>query len=222
MSPPRLYGEVVTHDRQFDGGSSARLSVAGVSVMPMRAGLFTAARPGGRIDRPDAGADAVGQPVQLGLADIGTPLFDATFVVVDLETTGGSARESAITEIGAVKVRGGETIGELQTLANPGVGIPPSITLLTGSTHAMVLTAPRISAVLPSFLEFLGDAVLVAHNARFDVGFLRAAAAQLDLTWPRPPKSTRLNSTHVAISSAVSRFHNNAHSADPTPPPARP
>ncbi|HLS65208.1 MAG TPA: DEDD exonuclease domain-containing protein [Ruania sp.] len=153
----------------------------------MRAGLFTAARPGGRIDRPDAGAGAMGQPVQLGLEDIGTPLFDATFVVVDLETTGGSARESAITEIGAVKVRGGETIGEFQTLVNPGVGIPPTITLLTGITNAMVMTAPRISAVLPSFLEFLGDAVLVAHNARFDVGFLKSAAARLDLTWPRPP-----------------------------------
>src|SRR5699024_10417735 len=61
------------------------------------------------------------------------------------------------------------------------------ITLLTGITNAMVMTAPRISAVLPSFLEFLGDAVLVAHNARFDVGFLKSAAARLDLTWPRPP-----------------------------------
>ncbi len=154
--------------------------------MPMRASLFTAARPGGRIDRPDAGTGAIGQPVQLGLADIGTPLFDATFVVVDLETTGGSARESAITEIGAVKVRGGENLGEFQTLVNPGVGIPPTITMLTGITNAMVMTAPRISAVLPAFLEFLGDAVLVAHNARFDVGFLKAAAARLDLDWPRP------------------------------------
>src|SRR5699024_11548744 len=125
----------------------------------MRAGLFTDARPGGRIDRPDAGAGVMGQPVQLGLADIGTPLFDATFVVVDLETTGGSARESAITEIGAVKVRGGETVGEFQTLVNPGVGIPPTITLLTGITNAMVVTAPQITTVLPAFLEFVGDAV---------------------------------------------------------------
>ena len=152
----------------------------------MRAGLFTAARPGGRIDRPDAGAGAVGTPQQLGFDEIGTPLFDATFVVVDLETTGGSAKESAITEIGAVKVRGGETVGEFQTLVNPGVGIPPTITLLTGITNAMVMTAPRISTVLPAFLEFVGDAVLVAHNARFDVGFLKANAARLDLPWPRP------------------------------------
>src|SRR5699024_12635742 len=95
--------------------------------MPMRAGVFTAARPGGRIDRPDAGADAVGQPVQLGLADIGTPLFDATFVVVDLETTGGSAREPAITEIGAVQVRGGGPIGEARTQGNPGGGPQPAL-----------------------------------------------------------------------------------------------
>ena len=152
----------------------------------MRTSLFSAARPGGRIDRPDAGAGAVGLPLQLGFDEIGTPLVDATFVVVDLETTGGSAKESAITEIGAVKVRGGETIGEFQTLVNPGVGIPPTITLLTGITNAMVLTAPRISTVLPAFLEFVGDAVLVAHNARFDVGFLKANAARLDLPWPRP------------------------------------
>ena len=155
-------------------------------MIRMRAGSFTAARPGGRINRADAGAGAVGQPVQLGLEEIGTPLFDATFVVVDLETTGGSAKECAITEIGAVKVRGGETIGEFQTLVNPEIGIPPTITLLTGITNAMVMTAPRISTVLPAFLEFVGPAVLVAHNARFDVGFLKANAARLDLPWPRP------------------------------------
>ncbi len=108
--------------------------------------------------------------------DLGTPLHDVTFVVVDLETTGGSADGDAITEIGAVKVRGGELLGEFQTLVNPGREIPPTITVLTGITHAMVVQAPRIETVLPSFLEFLGDAVLVAHNARFDVGFLNAAA----------------------------------------------
>ena len=109
--------------------------------------------------------------------ELGTPLHDVTFVVVDLETTGGSAQGDAITEIGAVKVRGGELLGEFQTLVNPGREIPPTITILTGITHAMVIEAPRIETVLPSFLEFLGDAVLVAHNAHFDVGFLNAACA---------------------------------------------
>ena len=125
-----------------------------------------------------------GQPVQLGLDELGTPLSEVTFVVVDLETTGGSPKDSAITEIGAVKVRGGEVLGEFQTLVNPGVPIPAFITRLTGISTAMVATAPRIEEVLPSFFEFAHGAVLVAHNAPFDISFLRAAAAGMDLAWP--------------------------------------
>ncbi len=111
----------------------------------------------------------------MSLEELGTPLISTTFCVVDLETTGGDRNADMITEIGAVKVRGGEVLGTYQTLVNPGCAIPPKISLLTGLTNALVATAPRIEAVLPSFLEFLGDAVLVAHNAAFDVGFLRAA-----------------------------------------------
>ncbi|MBN2177666.1 MAG: DEDD exonuclease domain-containing protein [Demequinaceae bacterium] len=125
-----------------------------------------------------------GTAIQPGLDDIGEPLSAVTFVTVDLETTGGSPRTSAITEIGAVKTRGGEVIGEFQTLVNPGVPIPPMIVALTGITDAMVAGAPALSQVLPSFLEFLGNAVLVAHNAPFDVGFLKAACTQLDYRWP--------------------------------------
>lgn len=122
------------------------------------------------------------------LADIA--LADTTFVVVDLETTGGRAAgdgHDAITEIGAVKVRGGVVLGELATLVDPGRAIPPQIVALTGITSAMVHDAPRIDSVLPAFLEFARGAVLVAHNAGFDIGFLRAAAERLGLTWPRPP-----------------------------------
>lgn len=126
---------------------------------------------------------------QLSFDALGTPLRDVTFVVVDLETTGQAAAAAAITEIGAVKVRGGEILGEFQTLVNPGVPIPPMITVLTGITTAMVLPAPRIGEVFPAFLEFAGferGAVLVAHNAGFDVSFLRAAAAELGHRWPHP------------------------------------
>ena len=123
--------------------------------------------------------------VQASLAEIGEPLSSTTFVVVDLETTGGSPRDCAITEIGAVKTRGGEVIGEFQTLVDPGMAIPPMIVALTGITDARVTAAPRIGAVLPAFLEFLGDAVLVAHNARFDVGFLKAACQAEGYAWPR-------------------------------------
>ena len=107
--------------------------------------------------------------------DLGTPLCDVTFCVVDLETTGGDCGSDLITEIGVVKVRGGETLGTLQTLVNPGRAIPAMITVLTGITESMVHIAPRIETVLPAFLEFCGDAVLVAHNARFDIRFLDAA-----------------------------------------------
>ena len=116
--------------------------------------------------------------------DLGTPLVDITFVVVDLETTGGSAALCQITEIGAVKVRGGQVIGEFHSLVNPGEPIPAFIAVLTGITDATVANAPPIGAVLPSFLEFAHDAVLVAHNAPFDIGFLKAACERQGIRWP--------------------------------------
>ncbi|WP_369694853.1 DEDD exonuclease domain-containing protein [Janibacter sp. CX7] len=124
--------------------------------------------------------------VQDRLGDLGTPLAEVTFVVVDLETTGGSARDCGITEIGAVKVRGGEELGELQTFVNPGEPIPAFIQSLTGITDAMVADAPRTGEAVASFLEFARGAVLVAHNAGFDIGFLKAACAAHDLRWPGP------------------------------------
>src|SRR3954452_4201426 len=118
--------------------------------------------------------------------DLGRPLRDITFCVVDLETTGGSASAgSLITEVGAVKVRGGEVLGEFQTLVNPHQAIPAFIAVLTGITDSMVASAPRIEQVLPQFLEFAHGCVLVAHNAPFDVGFLRHFAEQQGGSWPR-------------------------------------
>ena len=127
------------------------------------------------------------RPSQLSFDELGTPLRTVTFVVLDLETTGGSANTDAITEIGAVKVRGGELLGELATLVDPGTGLPPNIVALTGITSAMIIGAPRLPTVLPSVLEFLRGAVLVAHNAPFDTGFLRAACERHGQVWPRPP-----------------------------------
>ncbi len=133
--------------------------------------------------------------IQGTLDELGTPLAGVTFVVVDLETTGGSPADCAITEIGAVKVRGGEVLGEFQTLVNPGVPIPAVISVLTGITDPMVATAPRLGPALAAFLEFATGAVLVAHNARFDVGFLRAACTQTGREWPKPPV---LDTVHLA------------------------
>ncbi|MGN6636433.1 MAG: DEDD exonuclease domain-containing protein [Oryzihumus sp.] len=124
------------------------------------------------------------QGVQGTLDELGTPLAGVTFVVVDLETTGGSPAGAHITEIGAVKVRGGEVLGEFQTLVNPGEPIPAFISLLTGITDRMVADSPRIDTAIPAFLEFARGSVLVAHNAPFDVSFLKAAAALTGHDWP--------------------------------------
>lgn len=132
-------------------------------------------------------AAAAALPVQSTFDELGTPLREVTFVVVDLETTGGSPATCHITEVGAVKVRGGQVLGEFQTLVDPGEPIPPFIAVLTGITDTMVASAPRIESVVPAFLEFCGpDAVVVAHNAPFDVGFLKAACQVTGHRWPDP------------------------------------
>ena len=116
-------------------------------------------------------------------------LSETTFIVVDLETTGGSPFAGAvITEIGAVKVRGGVVRGEFKTFVNPLAPIPDFITELTGITDEMVRLSPIIDEVFPAFMEFCGhesEAVLVAHNAPFDIGFLKAAAKELEHPWPK-------------------------------------
>jgi DNA polymerase III subunit epsilon len=117
--------------------------------------------------------------VQRSFEDLGTALSEVTFCIVDLETTGGSPEQNAITEIGAVKVRRGELQGTLQTLVDPGVPVPAFVRLLTGISDDMLIDAPPIEAVLPTFLEFARNTVLVAHNAGFDIGFLNAACLRL-------------------------------------------
>jgi DNA polymerase III subunit epsilon len=125
--------------------------------------------------------------------DDSTPLVDTTFVVLDLETTGLSPDRDRITEVGAVRARGGEVLAELRTFVRPGVPIPAAVTAITGITDADVAAAPDVATVMPTVIDFLGDAVFVAHNARFDLGFLRAAAARLGL----PPLRPRVIDTAV-------------------------
>ena len=115
-------------------------------------------------------------------------LSSITFVVLDLETSGASPQTgSAITEIGAVKVCGGQVLGTFKTFVNPGTPLPPFITELTGITDEMLRDAPTIESVLPLLLEFLGSeksTVFVAHNAPFDLSFLKASAALHGYIWP--------------------------------------
>jgi len=136
------------------------------------------------------------RPDQMTLDDMGTPLSDVTFCVIDFETTGGSAEHDRITEIGAVKYRAGECLGTFQTLVNPGVAIPPYITILTGITEAMVMPAPRIESLLGTLTHFIGDSVIVAHNARFDVGFLNAELGFVG--HPSIPPERVVDTLHIA------------------------
>jgi DNA polymerase-3 subunit epsilon len=114
-------------------------------------------------------------PVQRSFDDLGAPLIEVPFCILDIETTGGRADDMGITEIGAVRYVGGELQGTYQTLVDPGLPIPPTITILTGITHAMVIGAPSVSEMLPSLLEFIGDAIVVGHNVRYDLSFINAA-----------------------------------------------
>ena len=95
-----------------------------------------------------------------------------TYVVFDIETTGFSPLTCQIIEIGAVRVENGVITDRFSTFVNPKVPIPFQITQLTSITDQMVIGAPDIETVLPQFLEFIGDAALVAHNASFDVSFI--------------------------------------------------
>jgi DNA polymerase-3 subunit epsilon len=116
--------------------------------------------------------DGVEIALQQSFDDLGTPLSEVSFVVVDVETTGGSPQLDSLTEVAAARYRGGELLGTYQTFVRPDERIPPFITALTGITDAMVADAPRVGEMLPSFLEFLGGAVLVGHNIRFDRSFI--------------------------------------------------
>ncbi len=168
------------------------------------------------------------EPVQTALGDA-LPLTEIDFVVVDLETTGGSPVDDGITEIGAVRFHGLERIGAFQSLVDPERPIPPYIAHLTGIDDRLVAGAPALPQVLPSFLEFARGAVIVAHNATFDVGFLNANLLRLDydvlpapaictaklarrLVWPDVPNvklqtlaayfRTRTKPTHRALDDA--------------------
>ncbi len=129
--------------------------------------------------------------VQRTFDDLGTPLADVTFVVVDVETTGGAPSGSRLTEVAAARYRGGELLGTFQTLVRPDERIPPNITALTGISEAMVADAPPAGAILPALLEFVGDGVIVGHNIRFDLSFLDHALRSTD----RQP----LSGSHVSV-----------------------
>jgi DNA polymerase III, alpha subunit, gram-positive type len=108
--------------------------------------------------------------------------IDTTYCVLDLETTGFSFRTEKITEVGIMKVKNGEVIDEFSCFVNPEKPIPPRVVEVTNITDDMVKDAETIDKVMPKILEFVGDSVLVAHNADFDIGFLKYNAKNLGLS----------------------------------------
>ncbi len=113
--------------------------------------------------------------------DINVSFLDDSFVIFDIETTGLSPQTCEITEIGAVRFKKGEVLEKFSCFVNPNVPIPAEIVKLTGITDDMVKDAETIDAVLPKFLEFVGEDTLVAHNASFDISFIRAAAERCSI-----------------------------------------
>jgi DNA polymerase III epsilon subunit family exonuclease len=114
-----------------------------------------------------------GSMVELTCEDVEARLLsEADFVVVDVETTGAKTPPCRITEIGAYRVKEGRIVAEFQTLVNPEMEIPPFIVHLTGITNEMVRGAPLFAQIIGDWLEFVGDAVIVAHNSNFDTRFL--------------------------------------------------
>jgi len=177
-------GLVELDGRGLDGQRPGRRGLDGRGLdgqRPGRRGLD--GRGLGARGRGWAGAGGRGElaEVELGRVD---------FAVVDLETTGWSPEAAAITEIGAVRVKGagevggGQRLGEFASLVNPGVPVPPGIADLTGINDWMLAAAPRLAAVLPGLLDFARGCVLVAHNAPFDLGFLVAGCGDCGLAWP--------------------------------------
>lgn len=109
--------------------------------------------------------------------ELDTALHEVTFVVVDVETTGGTPGEAAMIEIGAAVFRGGACTATLDSLVDPGRSLPPFISRLTGITETMLAGAPSVTCVLPALLSLLEGGVVVGHNVGFDIGFLDAALA---------------------------------------------
>jgi len=118
------------------------------------------------------------------LPRMSTPVKSLTLVVFDVETTGFSAKNGRVVELGAVKIQNGEVLASTNWLINPGRPIPPRVSKVHGITDDMVKDKPTFAEIYPEFLAFIGDAVLMAHNARFDVDLVRSEIVRAELPLP--------------------------------------
>ncbi|MBQ4066212.1 MAG: PolC-type DNA polymerase III [Clostridia bacterium] len=123
--------------------------------------------------------------------------FNDEFIVFDIETTGLSVHNCAITEIGAVKVKNGEVLEEFSIMTDPGMPIPEAITELTGITDEMVKGQPDNVTAVRAFLDFAGNRLLIAHNADFDTSFIRKVCESEGIPFPNPYLDTVSMSRYV-------------------------
>lgn len=124
--------------------------------------------------------------------------LDSEYVVFDIETTGLSKKHNKIIEIGAVKVKDGEVVDTFSEFINPGVPIPYQIEQLTSINDDMVKDAPMFDVIVPRFVEFCGDDIVVAHNASFDTGFVRMNAEELGLKFDNTVLDT-MTLSHILL-----------------------
>lgn len=152
-------------------------------------------------------APAAPTGVQVAFDELEPTLAEVTFVVVDLETTGTRPGTDEITEIGAVRVRGGQVESEMSSFVAIEGSLPDRISRLTGIAPEDLVGAPSLGEIVATFLEFSRGAVLVAHNARFDLGFLRTAAASTGHLWPDPPSVCTLSLARRILHAGETRGH---------------
>lgn len=126
---------------------------------------------------------------------------NTVFTAIDFETTGLYPASDRIVEFGAVRFRGPEVLAEFEMLANPGVPIGVEAGAVSGISNADVIGSPAVAQVLPAFLEFIGDSIIIAHNAPFDLGFLRAAMNDAGVT----PPANQIVDTQVLAMKAFPR-----------------
>jgi DNA polymerase III subunit epsilon len=139
--------------------------------------------------------------VVLGTMDPGVSVHDVTFVALDFETTGLYPERDSIIEFGAVRFKGRELLGTFEGLVTPATEYTAEAMAISGITAEMLIGKPAIEAVIPDFVSFLGDAVLVAHNAPFDIGFLRATCQRLSI----PALGNRIVDTQTLAQKALPR-----------------
>ncbi|MFW5844253.1 MAG: PolC-type DNA polymerase III [Spirochaetota bacterium] len=139
--------------------------------------------------------------VVLGTMDPGVSVHEVTFVALDFETTGLYPERDSIIEFGAVRFKGRELLGTFEALVTPATEYTAEAMAISGISAEMLLGKPAIDAVMPDFVSFLGDAVLVAHNAPFDIGFLRATCQRLTI----PALSNRIVDTQTLAQKALPR-----------------